>query len=168
MRFDKWQNSLGIPYNSIIQVVQNRVTTQNTTTSQTEVIGNQVTITPKFATSKILVWAYSPVRSWGAVINPWMGVSLYRNEIRILHDGRAPGNNYSAGIGVHISNATGTTYAGSHSNMMILDSPATTSAITYSARFSSINTSTSASYPHTESNNSSDAGAVIIVMEIAQ
>jgi hypothetical protein len=168
MRFDKWENSLGIPYNSIIQIVQNRVTTQNTTTSQTEVIGNQVTITPRFATSRILVWAYSPVRSWGNVINPWMGVSLYRGETRILHDGRASGNNYSAGIGIHVSNATGTTYAGSHSNLMILDSPNTTASITYSARFSSIGTTTSASYPHTEGNNSADSGAVIIAMEIAQ
>jgi len=168
MRFDKWENSLGVPNNSIIQVVQNRVTVQQTTTSSTEIVGNQATITPKFANSMILVWAYAPVRSWGNVINPWMGVSLYRGDTRILHDGRNSTNSYSAGLGGHVSNATGTTYFGSHSNLMILNLANTTSPITYSARFSSISTATTAAYPHTESNNSADSGAVIILMEIAQ
>jgi hypothetical protein len=151
----------------VLQVVQNRITVIKTTTSQTETIGNEVTITPKFVNSRILVWAYAPVRSWGAVINPWMGVSLYRNSTRILQDGRDAANSYSAGLGAHYSVA-GTNYIGSHSNMMILDNPATTSAITYSARFSAYLSTVTAAYPHTEGNNSADSGAVMIAMEIAQ
>lgn len=153
---------------SIIQVVQGRNNIQATTTSTTEIVGNQVTITPKLSTSKILIHAYSPVRVWGAVINPWMGTSLWRDSTRILHDARNSANTYSAGLGMHVAVGTGTNYWGGHSNMIILDSPGTTSSITYYVKFSAQTTSTNASYPHTESNNSSDAGAVIVVMEVAQ
>lgn len=169
MRFDKWENSLGQSYGTVLQVVQNRVTVNKTTTSTAEVMGNEVVITPKFSNSRILVWAYAPYRVWGVVINPWMGVSLYRNSTRILQDGRDGANSYHAGLGGHVSVATsGTNYFGGHSNMMILDNPATTSPITYSARFAVLNASVNGSYPHTEGNNSADSGAVIIAMEIAQ
>ena len=160
-------NTAALP-GSVIQVVQGRNNIQATMASATEVIGNQVTITPKLATSKILIHAYSPVRVWGAVINPWMGTSLWRNSTRILHDARNAANTYSAGLGMHVAVGTGTNYWGGHSNMIILDSPATTNAITYYVKFSAQTTSTTASYPHTESNNSADAGAVIIAMEVAQ
>ena len=169
MRFDKWENSLGQGYGTVLQVVQNRVTTSRTITSSTEVVGNEVVITPRFSNSRILIWAYAPYRVWGSVINPWMGVSLYRNSTRILQDARDSANSYHAGLGGHISVATsGINYFGGHSNMMILDNPATTLPITYSARFAVLSTSVSGSYPHTEGNNSADSGAVIIAMEISQ
>lgn len=167
MRFDQWQNTLGVPYNSIIQIQQGRNNVQQTTTSTSWVVGNQVTITPKFANSKILVWAYSPVRVYLNGVNPWMGVSLWRNSTRILHDARNAADTYSAGLGTHISGTSGN-YWGGHSNQMVIDSPNTTNAVTYYAKFAAQTSSTQASYPHTESNDSSDAGAVIIVMEIAQ
>jgi hypothetical protein len=153
----------------VLQVVQNRVTVNKTITTTTETVGNEVVITPKFSNSRILVWAYAPYRSWGNVINPWMGVSLYRNSTRILQDARDGANTYHAGLGGHIAVGTsGTNYFGGHSNMMILDNPATTSAITYSARFAVLSANVNGSYPHTEGNNSADSGAVMIAMEIAQ
>ena len=153
---------------AVLQVVQNRITTIQTTTSQVEQIGNQCSITPSSSTSKILVWAYAPVRVWGAQINPWMGVSLYRGSTRILQDGRNASDTYAAGIGIHVGTATGTTnYHGGHSNLMILDSPNTTGLITYYAKFSAYQPTLTAAYPHTEGNNASDSGAVMILTEIA-
>jgi hypothetical protein len=57
MRFDKWENSLGQPYGTVLQVVQavklDVFTT--TSTSYVDVTGLSLSITPKFSNSKILV-----------------------------------------------------------------------------------------------------------------
>jgi hypothetical protein len=57
MRFDKWENSLGQPYGTVLQVVQAVKTDVFTTTSTSYVdaTGLSLAITPKFANSKILV-----------------------------------------------------------------------------------------------------------------
>ena len=57
MRFDKWQNSLGQPYGTVLQVVQVVKLDAFSTTSTTyvDVTGLSLAITPKFSNSKILV-----------------------------------------------------------------------------------------------------------------
>jgi hypothetical protein len=57
MRFDQWQNTLGQNYGTVLQVVQVVKTDvfSTTSTSYVDVTGLSIAITPKFATSKILV-----------------------------------------------------------------------------------------------------------------
>lgn len=57
MRFDKWENSLGQPYGTVLQVVQAVKTDVFTTTSTSyvDVTGLSLMITPKSSNSKILV-----------------------------------------------------------------------------------------------------------------
>ena len=57
MRFDRWQNSLGQPYGTVLQVVSVTFTGVFTTTSASfvNITGLSANITPKFANSKILV-----------------------------------------------------------------------------------------------------------------
>jgi len=56
MRFDKWENSLGQPYGTVLQVVSGVYSTQVSTTSTSFVTSNaEVTISPKFSNSKILI-----------------------------------------------------------------------------------------------------------------
>ena len=60
MRFDKWQNSLGIPYNSIIQIITAEKTDAFASSVGAvwgDISGLSVTITPKFSNSKILILA---------------------------------------------------------------------------------------------------------------
>jgi hypothetical protein len=59
MRFDRWENTLGQPYGTVLQVVQ---TVKNdgfdtTSTSFLDISGLSMGITPNYATSKILVIA---------------------------------------------------------------------------------------------------------------
>ena len=60
MRFDKWENSLGIAYNSIIQIVTAEKTDAFASSVGAvwgDVSGLSVTITPKFSNSKFLILA---------------------------------------------------------------------------------------------------------------
>ena len=60
IRADKWQNALGVAYNTVLQVVQTVKTDtfSTTSTSFTDVTGLSVSITPKFDSSKILILAH--------------------------------------------------------------------------------------------------------------
>ena len=57
MRFDKWENTNGQPYGTVLQVVQVVKTDvfSTTSTSYVDVTGLSLSITPKFSNSKILV-----------------------------------------------------------------------------------------------------------------
>jgi hypothetical protein len=57
MRFDKWENSLGQPYGTVLQVVSvtKADTFSTSSTSFVDVSGMSASITPRFASSKILV-----------------------------------------------------------------------------------------------------------------
>jgi hypothetical protein len=60
MRFDKWENSLGQPYGTVLQVVSVTKTDvfSTSSTTYTDITGLSVSITPKSASSKLLI-------SWG-------------------------------------------------------------------------------------------------------
>lgn len=58
MRFDQWQNTLGQNYGTMLQVAQTVLSARQTYSSVTvwtDISGLSVDITPKFATSKIMV-----------------------------------------------------------------------------------------------------------------
>lgn len=131
-KFDIWQNTAGVQYSTIIQVVQTVKT--NTFAASVgaiwgDVPGLSVSITPKFSTSRILVML--DIKYIGDT-----DVSISR--IRLLRDSTPIYIGDSAGSRSQASGAQNyTTQAGSGgvnilaSGGIYVDSPATTSSITY-------------------------------------
>ena len=111
----------------IIQVVSTTKTDAfvTTSTSFVDITGLSVSITPKFSTSKILVTYHT---------NAAMEDDGYRGGLRLMRDstaifvGDANGNRIQ--LSNHLVEATGTQQQFSYSGQT-LDSPATTSAVTY-------------------------------------
>jgi hypothetical protein len=114
-----------LPAGSVLQVVNATSTSQSTTTSSSFVTtGFSASITPKFATSKILAIAASPCRVTMAS-GQGGAFTIYRNS-----------TNLSGGGGVQLGGlrATTTEIMGTVT-ISYLDSPATTSSTTYTVYF---------------------------------
>ena len=165
IRADRWQDSNGVAYNSVLQVVSTTKTDtfSTTSTSYTDLTGMTVTITPRFTTSKILVVSSMNVGSSGA--GPITGIKLLRDSTDIFV-GDADGVKSRGAIGVRVDNE----YQLYSCSVTFLDSPATTSATTYKFQMKS---SSGTSYLNRIHNALNDAGVVrtassITVMEIAQ
>lgn len=127
MRFDQWQNTLGQSYGTVLQVVQWRRPANESGSSTSLLISSSSTfttfmsasITPKFSTSKILVdVSFYCYNSSSTATN---------GESRLLRD-----STYIDGLTYSSFYNTGNTFVGSH--MKVLDSPNTTSTITYNVQ----------------------------------
>ena len=106
----------------VLQVVQGTYSTSVSTSSTSLVdTGLTASITPKFATSKILVSIHHP--NFDKSDNTGWILSVYRNSTEIAKF--APYMFYTASAGRTTSYATKFT----------LDAPATTSAVTYSTKY---------------------------------
>jgi hypothetical protein len=121
----------GMPTGSVIQVVQGTTGTLVQSSSSTPIdTGLTATITPKFATSKILVLVSQngTERSSSSTTN---GINLYivRNSTTLSQWTLALG--YTGSALTLITNGS----------VSYLDSPATTSATTYKTQFASYNNS---------------------------
>jgi hypothetical protein len=104
-----------LPTGSILQVVQSGANTQSSTTSSSYVTtGFSVSITPKFSTSKVLVSFTSPVLQTNSAE---MQYSLYRGGTQVTGEYKV------------------STVSWSTATIEFLDSPATTSATTYTLYF---------------------------------
>ena len=124
LRVDKIIPTAGVPTGGgggIIQVVQDTITSETSTSSSSYVTsGLSLNITPKFSTSKVLVLFNLPVQS--GAHNLRVRVGLHRGGSNIyLANKEACFNNQSTQATETISG-------------MFLDSPATTSAVTYDVR----------------------------------
>ena len=125
LQFDQWQNASGVNYNAVLQVVHTLKSDSFSTTSGSyvDVTGLSVTITPKFATSKILIMVNVPGGRTGT------GGDAF---VRLMRNGATPVGNGTYG-------AFGS-YAGQYgletkmSTRFYLDSPATTSPTTYNVQ----------------------------------
>jgi hypothetical protein len=177
MRFDKWENSLGQPYGTVLQVVQGVKTDTFTMSSSTftTVTGLSATITPKYANSKILVTVNLNATS----------DSNRAAEGRIVRDstpifvGDASGSRSRSSFffGAYVS-ASGTSMPNSISSNVsanVLDNPATTSAITYAVQVRRLNLQAADATVYVNRTNAnsdnSDHGVYassITLMEIAQ
>ena len=151
----------------ILQVVQT-VKTDNfsfSTTSYADITGLSATITPISASSKILITFALTVGgdTWN---NGGSAFQLVRNSTNI-------------GVTTAVSTVTSTTNSSffgpsqndtknmvETSNMMFLDSPATTSAITYKIQ-TRINTGTGTNHVNRNSNGSYGGISTITLMEVA-
>lgn len=137
IRADRWQNSDGVAYNSVLQVVSTTKTDSFsgsvTSGGSTDITGLSVTITPKFDTSKILVFAHVTGASEraGSFYSTLLPIRLVRGSTNVCV-GDAAGNRTRA-----TTSAGGTTVGGTSTSpvssaaFMFLDSPATTTATTY-------------------------------------
>lgn len=120
-----------LPTGSVLQVVQATSTTYYQTTSSTYQQTNlTTTITPTSATSKILVMVQTQI---GVFERNWSDIALYRNNTTGLQGA-------TANSGVYMGPPAGTSFDGHAPGVITyLDSPATTSATTYTMYFRSRN-----------------------------
>jgi hypothetical protein len=147
----------------VIQVVSTTKTDtfSSTSTSLVDITGLSVSITPKFATSKILV-SYHVMGGQDTGSSQYVFVQLVRGSTAI-----------SVGSSGGAFNATGQMYAGNSSDIVFrdsqtfLDSPATTSATTYKLQGSSWNGSVTWYINRRGVNSSFVLSSSITVMEIA-
>lgn len=168
MRFDKWENTLGQPYGTVLQVVQavKLDVFSTTSTSYVDVPGLSVAITPKFSNSKILVTG---------------NVSLGSSTIeRYSIFGRMT----RGGTPIGIADTDGVRDRGTFSYQMggfegpmsqsfsFFDSPSTTSSVTYTAQIKAENPMTAYINRGLEGDGNSTITPRVIssitVMEIAQ
>jgi len=111
-----------MPAGHILQTVKSGSTTVNTTTSASFVAtSHSVTITPSSATSKILILHQGMLNAQAAA--KWQWATLYRNSTNIITTGSALA---MGGLYVQGSTDTHVPFTVNH-----LDSPNTTSAVTY-------------------------------------
>ena len=114
--------SASMPAGHILQTVKSASTTVNVTTSTSFVAtSHSVTITPSSATSKILILHQGMLNAQAAA--KWQWVTLYRNSTNIITTGSALA---MGGLYVQGSTDTHVPFPVNH-----LDSPNTTSAVTY-------------------------------------
>ena len=117
------------PAGAVLQVVTGTYSTLVTSATNTFIdTGLTATITPKFSTSKILIFASHPGCDKGAGNSQnAMAIRIYRNGGLIAYIGEYSGfTNTATTLNFHMS---GSYY----------DSPATTSATTYKTMFASLN-----------------------------
>jgi hypothetical protein len=116
-----------LPAGSVIQVVSTNKTNvfSTTSTSAVDITGMTVNITPSSASNKILVQV---TMSYGSDVSPYAKVTLLRNG-SIINIGDASGSCSRVSIPMNVGIETASQLF--TSSMTYLDSPATTSALTY-------------------------------------
>ena len=130
MRFDKWENSLGQPYGAVLQVVQSVKTDAFASAvgaKWVDISGLSATITPKFSNSKILIMV--DLKMAGTQDSSVVRSKLLRGSTDI-YVGDASGTRPQALSQFYISSG-GAPYYMAQGGGTYLDSPQTTSAITY-------------------------------------
>ena len=112
-----------MPVGSVLQVVQGSTTTY-TTTSSTSFVATDLyaTITPKFSTSKILILVETLTTNTISTANTT--ATIYRNSTNL-------GSGAYSGFSGYQPNLVGGTYVWVPTCINYLDSPASTSALTY-------------------------------------
>jgi hypothetical protein len=132
-KFDEWQNSAGTKYGTVLQVVQSVKSDTFSTVNSTfvEIPGYSVTLTPRSTTNKVMVEVCLHV---GEDQDAFPLFRMYRNgtELQI-----APiiGSGQSGMFGkTTTTNGSRDQYFIQPVNFKFLDSPSTTSAVTYTVR----------------------------------
>ena len=153
----------------VLQTVDSGTTSYSTVETWTDAGSLSVTITPKFATSKIMVEYFIHNSTNDATVTH-----------RITRNGTAVGIGDANGIRQRVTTRTGRIRAGDENHispptgMKYLDSPATTSALTYKVQLrlqvseSPIIMNTSYNQPNNDYTYSGRTISTITVMEIAQ
>ena len=155
----------------IIQIVTATTSTEKDVTSDTYVdSGLTCNITPKFATSKILVIVdqYCQVRR--ASSEALGGIRLVRDSTTIQQGPNATagsGGYQPFGFGISsVEGQSGSIYFYGRQNITILDSPATTSQVTYKTQQAVKNTADSPKM-RTQYSSGTNGSSQIILMEVS-
>lgn len=163
IRADRWQNSNGVAYNSVLQVVSTTKTDtfSHATNAFTDITGMSVSITPFFSTSRILVQVTMSASSSASTVG---SVKLVRGSTDIFI-GDAAGSRTRATAQIYEQYGSGFSFT-------FLDSPATTSSTTYKIQ-ARANDNASAFFVNRSSVDTDSAvwvrtASSITVMEIAQ
>jgi hypothetical protein len=140
---------------NVLQVVQASTSTPASTSSDSmQTSGLSVSITPKFSTSKILIF----VNACGdtAASNSQIALTIYRGATNLASSTTSFENNYGAGSRIIAP-----------MSLCYLDSPATTSSTTYTPYFSHVAGSTAGTVTFNAGAATGGSIATITVMEIA-
>ena len=157
-----------LPAGCILQV-QNTLKTDTFTysgTAQTEITGLSVTITPKFATSKILVMFNVHMIGFDA----GTGLQLFRGSTALAIGDAASSRMIYTAVADYANSSGDQQYSGGLTSHVILDSPATTSATTYKIYGQVLSQSFIVNKTRYDTNNGNASRGVstITAMEIAQ
>lgn len=127
--------SAGLPTGSVLQVKSATKTDKQSTTSSTpsDITGLSVSITPTSTSSKILVITNI---NFGGNLNFYGSFDILRGSSKITESSYPTGNQVAAtiAVGADNNNFSYKTMTASHN---FLDSPASTSALTYKVQFAS-------------------------------
>ena len=176
LRVDKIIPTGGVPTGGgggIIQIQQTLKTDSFNTTSQNlvDITGMSVSITPKFSTSKILVEVHI---TYGGELNMYGQMRLVRNpgDQTVGGSTAVSGNQRIGTFGISTPNGANGQYKMYSAECKILDSPATTSALTYKLQVASTNTGGVNFYLNRPSNNDNQqyiigGSSTITVMEVS-
>ena len=173
LRFDKWENTLGQPYGTVLQVVQSvksdTMAVAMSAQTGTPTIANTVflmsaTILPKINNSKILVTSSIKYSSAGSTAS----LVLFRDSTPIgIGDLAGNRRRSTTGTGLQID----ANQISGIGDISFLDSPNTSSNVTYSVRFWSDSTNTTyvnRSATDTDGSTGVRTISTITLMEIAQ
>ena len=171
LRVDKIVPTDGVPTGGGGGIIQIKSTTKTdhfsmASLTPAEITGFNVSITPKFNTSKILLLINA---SFGGDQNAYLSFTLKRDSqliaLTTVFDGTD--NRTQSTFGGH-SGSNNRTFSGA---MNFLDSPATTSTVTYKMFLASLysNLTVHVNRSHTDSNNTYNQGMVstITAMEVS-
>jgi len=165
-------DTVQMPSGSVLQVVQASLGTRPTSASSSFVnTGLQVSITPKFASSKILVtssFLFSQTKNAQSTQDNMKIFTFFRDSTNIAPHNSCffqHQNSYATAIGANNAIYGETTET---STMEFLDSPSTTNAVTYSVQYKSDNPSQVTLIFNCRGNGTGQAGSsVITAQEIA-
>ena len=158
-----------LPAGCVLQVLSTTKTDTFTTSSTgpIDITGLSVSITPKYATSKILVMF--DVHIVGN--DSGTGLRLLRGSTNLALGDASGSRARMTAIGFYSNGASPNVYSGGQTSMSFLDSPSTTSATTYKLQAQCLSTNginINMSRYDTDNGNASRGSSTITVMEIAQ
>jgi hypothetical protein len=166
-KFDVWQNTAGVNRQTVLQVVQTVKTDTFSTTSTTwtDITGFNATITPSSTTSKILV----------QLSLCFLGDANTQGFARLMRDSTpiAIGDAYGSRTRFTLNNYQLQINQVPTTGVMFVDSPATTSAVTYKVQLQNQNTGANVVYVNrsptwTDAATSGTGVSTLVLMEIAQ
>ena len=154
-----------LPAGSILQVVTASTSTEvaNTTATMTDT-GLSVNITPSSATNKILVFVSQPYRTARNSTSAYGSIILLRDSTQLTSIPKSSGGGFLLGY-----NSTGPTTTDTRGvySVTYLDSPTTTSQVTYKTQMA-VNSANNNAFIETQENGTTDnATSYITVMEVA-
>ena len=161
-------SSVVLPAGCILQVLSTTKTDtfDSTSTSLVDITGMSVTITPKYATSKVLVMFNVHIVGDDA----GTGIQLVRGSTEIAKADASSSRRVHTAIGYFSNNTSPSAYNGGLTSHQFLDSPSTTSATTYKlqGRVLSSGFRVNKTRYNTDNGNASRGVSTMTLMEVAQ